>query len=226
MQEKIKNRINSLLAKTKDNGCTEAEAMAAITKAKQLMTDYFISESDLVDKEDCVLKSVPFTQGYWLFISSLAKTFDCQTYKHGKQIMFFGFESDVEMCIYFNDYIIRSCKAAIANYKRSSEYLTEKQIVSSKRLTGGFRNGFLSSISKKLNDMYMERKNTVKIGHGLVSIEKERQVSKEFRKLGLRLKTSARSYSAGGGFNTGKEKGSSFSVNKGVNNRSGVLALN
>ena len=36
MQEKIKNRINALLSKNQEKGCTEAEAMSAISKAKEL----------------------------------------------------------------------------------------------------------------------------------------------------------------------------------------------
>ncbi|MEM1118900.1 MAG: DUF2786 domain-containing protein [Bacteroidota bacterium] len=225
MKDKIKSKINALLTKTQDNGCTEAEAMAAIKMARKLMENYFISESDLLKKEKCVLESVPYVTGYWLFINALAETFDCKTYKSGKEIFYFGYEQDVQMCLYFNDYIIRSCRAAIANYKRTEAYLLEKQFTSSRRLTGGFRNGFLNSIAQRLTEMYQERKNQVRLGHGLINLEKEKQVETEFAKLGLNLVSDSRSFSTGGAYNSGQEQGRNFNINQGVNDQRNTLRL-
>ena len=45
--EKTLNKIRALLAKTIENGCTEAEAMAAIEIAQKLMTEHEISLEDL-----------------------------------------------------------------------------------------------------------------------------------------------------------------------------------
>jgi len=226
MKDKIKKRINALLAKTKDNGCTEQEAMAAIMKAKQMMTDYFINDADLVDKEECVLDSVDYVQGYWLFISDLGKVFDCKVYKNKKQYFFFGFKSDVDMCLYFYSYIIRSCRAAVAQYKKTDEFLEKRQYTSSKRLTGTFRNGFLHSIASKLSAMYAERKNGLKIGHGIVLLEKEKEVEQEFDKLGIKLHIKKRKFSSGDSFDSGKSKGDNFNINQGVNSKNGTLGLN
>lgn len=52
------------------------------------------------------------------------------------------------------------------------------------------------------------------------------QVESAWRKEGIRTRQSKMKAKSGGTFNQGKSSGSSFSINKGVNNRSGVLALN
>jgi len=45
--EKTLNKIRALLAKTIENGCTEAEAMAAIEMARAMMDAYEVTEADL-----------------------------------------------------------------------------------------------------------------------------------------------------------------------------------
>jgi len=53
--DKIKKKVNALLAKTVNNGCTEKEALFAAEKAGELMDHYQLSMTDLEIKEqNCV----------------------------------------------------------------------------------------------------------------------------------------------------------------------------
>ena len=231
MQEKIKNRINALLSKNQENGCTEAEAMSAISKAKELMFKHQIEESDLVEVNECILDSVKAETGYVGFQASLAVLFDCKVYKSKKEIFFFGYQEDVELCTYFNALIIRSAKSETQKYKLTDSYKREKQFTNGRTLTASFRNGFLSSVSAKLKAMFAERKNTVNIGHGIVLQKKSTDVSQQFNEMkrskGLNLRRgSRRSYAAqSSAFGSGSTKGAGFGINQGVK-RGGQLKLN
>jgi len=50
--EKIKKKIAALLAKTKEAGCTEQEALAAAKKARDLLDKYNLSIQDIAIAED------------------------------------------------------------------------------------------------------------------------------------------------------------------------------
>lgn len=46
-RQKLLAKIKALLSKTVANGCTENEAMAALTKARELMDEYEVTDTDL-----------------------------------------------------------------------------------------------------------------------------------------------------------------------------------
>lgn len=58
-REDLFRKIKSLLAKTVQNGCTEAEAMLALDKAKELMDEYTVTETDLAFDEPCEVNTEP-----------------------------------------------------------------------------------------------------------------------------------------------------------------------
>lgn len=46
-RNKMIDKVRALLAKTIDNGCTEAEAMSAFEIASRMMDEYEITQDDL-----------------------------------------------------------------------------------------------------------------------------------------------------------------------------------
>ena len=53
----IINKIRALLSKTVENGCTEAEAMSALSLAQTMMDTYEISDADLNEiKQESAIK--------------------------------------------------------------------------------------------------------------------------------------------------------------------------
>ena len=63
MDDKLTIRIRALLAKTVDRGCTEAEALAAASKAKALMDEHQVSLTDLDDSEGYVSGAADYAMG-------------------------------------------------------------------------------------------------------------------------------------------------------------------
>jgi hypothetical protein len=109
---KVAEKVRALLAKTVDNGCTEAEAMAAAMKAQALIEEYQInlSEHDL-EEEGCIrgtaAKAKPSRFNIQQALgNAIAEFSDCKvwnTFEGGgyrrtdKRLVFFGLRSDVEL---------------------------------------------------------------------------------------------------------------------------------
>lgn len=226
-KDKIKLKIKALLEKTPERGATQAEALSALNKAHQLMKQYFVSEHDLHDPflgEKCVLKSVDLIKvGYNtnFFYTSLSKLFDCKGYTTKDKLFFFGFEEDVELCIYFYTVIINSCNLEKEKYRLSSSYKILKGKYHSRTIMASFIKGFLIEVNTKIDDMYKERKSGLNNAkeNGLVVVQKENKVASEFDKLNLNLKTRNQKVNIKKeAFMSGSEKGKNFNIVQGVNN--------
>lgn len=202
-------KIRALLAKTVDNGCTEAEAMAAAAKAKQLMDEYQI------DLDEAGLEAEGFVRGTaegaearklnaqdWLAnaISSYCevkswRTATGGTYARAKyRYVFFGLKSDVE----FANWLLKALEAfcwqradAWAIETGQGDYLSKRNFVM----------GCASRISQRLREEAAARKAAnqhTATGKSLIVV-KGALVDREFAKLGLRLRTASRS----GGYRSG-----------------------
>lgn len=189
-KEAIKIKIKALLAKTTANGATESEALAALNKAQQLMLDYLISENELRDpylNEKCIAQTIPRVKsGYDLtvFLGALSRLFDCEYFYSARQVTFFGFKEDTELCAYFYDFIIKACLSAKAKYVQSEAYLRAARCYHGRTLVASFICGFLSGICAKMEDMYECRKNNLPHETGLMVIEKNKKVETQFAAAG------------------------------------------
>ncbi|MDH6308075.1 hypothetical protein M2451_002594 [Dysgonomonas sp. PFB1-18] len=224
-KEAIKRKIKALLVRTTENGATEAEALAAMAKAKELMMEYYISEHELTDPyafEKCVFKEVDLIKsGYELggFYNSLTRLFDCEYFYNYKRISFFGFEEDTELCAYFYTFIIRACMAEKDKYMNSKECKALKNIYHGRTLAASFVKGFIWGISQKMEDMYQSRKKDLPEEVGLMVIDKRNKVNTQFEEQNLKIKThrsnlEIKQYSA---FLDGEHKGLSTELNYALN---------
>jgi hypothetical protein len=226
-KENIKSKINNLLAKTTENGASKHEALSALAKAQELMTKYFITESELIDKSTAkqpILKSCDLYKcGYdtGAFYASLARLFDCKTYYNNSQIFFFGFEEDVDLCLYFYVMIIESCLKEKRIYrKKSEEYQILKKQYNGRTLSAAFVKGFLIEVSQKMKGLYDDRESEFakNIKHGLILVDKKEAVKNGFGELGLKLKTvsSKQNIANDAAFASGRTTGKNFELTLGV----------
>lgn len=193
-KETIKKRIKALLAKTTENGASENEAISALYKAKELMIEYFISENDLKDPfafEKCVFKEVKREKsGYdlTLFLGYLSKLFDCEYFYNRSKVTFFGFEQDADLCVYFYDFILRSCLSEKDKYMKSNEVKVLKSMYHGKTLASAFIKGFLVAISEKMDDMYKDRNRTIEQKAGLVVFDKMNKVTQQYQEQNIKVR--------------------------------------
>lgn len=198
-KESIKNKIKALLEKTEDNGATKAEAEAALTKAKDLMAAYFISEHDIKDSyayKTCVFKRITkYKSGYTIdsFIIQMARLFDCLVYVQGKEIVFYGFEQDVDLCEYFFHYLTRVILHEKDMYMMSLEAMELKdRNIPTKSIISCFLFGFQQGLREKLESLYLQRNKQIHEESGLVVFDKINNVEQQLSKIGIKIKYSNR----------------------------------
>lgn len=223
-KDKIKLKIQALLAKTETNGASEAEALNALKKAQELMKQYFITENELTDPflgEECILEKVEMPKtGYkmTLGISELGKLFDCESYYVSKSyVAFYGFSTDVNLCTYFYKLITKACINEVEKYKESEEYSMEKAYgIHGKTLVASFIKGFLIRVARKVADLYKDKQSNIPTSQGLIVVEKEKRVTKAFANLGMKLTTTRDKVNVNNSFRNGYDKGNSFEITQGV----------
>lgn len=225
---KTKSKIRALLSKTTENGATKEEMESALNKANQLMLENFIEEHEIGSgelKRKCVSKTIPFfVSSYDLCIgklcNSLTKLFDCNYYwvKSKKELTFFGYEEDVEMCIYFYELICRSTLKAKDMYKYDIDYLHEKQKGKhGKTMMASFIKGFIWGVCRKMNNMYADRVKNIHQKYGLVVLKSE-DVKTQFDSLFTVKSEKAKKYFIEQmAYSQGLETGENFDLVQGIN---------
>lgn len=234
-KEAIKRKVKALLEKTTENGASENEAISALQKAKELMMEYFISEHELNDpyaNEKCISVSTPlFKTGYDVtnIYPALCLLFDCEHFWDRKNLTFFGYEEDVQLCIYFYDFILKSCFAEKDKYVKTPEYQKLKQYYHGRTLVSSFIKGFIMALCIKMHDMYNERKSSISECVGLAIIDKQRKVKQQYDEMGFKVrKVGSKEIEAEAeAFKTGYNKGKDTALIQGINEkkREGLLAL-
>lgn len=234
-KESIKRKIKALLKKTTENGATESEAISALQKAKELMMEHFISEHELNDpyaNENCISVSTPlFKTAYDVtnIYPALCLLFDCEHFWDRKNLTFFGYEEDVQLCLYFYNFILKACFAEKDKYAQSLEYQKLKQRYHGRTLVSSFIKGFIIAICIKIHDIYDERKSSVSEFVGLAIIEKNKKVKQQYDAMNFRTRTIGikQIEAEAEAFKLGYSKGKDMALTQGLNEkeREGMLAL-
>ena len=221
--DKVKNRINALLAKNTENVASEEEMLSAIKLAEKLMRKYSILKSELPErnsKEKCVLVSHPkYKTGYKteFFLGELAHLFDCEHYFTKSNVTFFGYKEDVKLCIYFYDLILALCfkeKEKFFNSSKGKELKAENG-KHGKTLAANFIKGFLLKIDERLYKMYEEKKAESNQNERAIILSKKGNVESQFKELDINIKVSSTTQVISDfiSYTAGKEKAESVPLN-------------
>jgi len=223
-RDSIKKKIKALLAKTTENGATEAEALTALAKAKELMMENFISEHEITDPyiaETCVFRDVERKKSAYdltMFLPHLCRLFDCKHFFTKKRVTFFGFEEDAELCVFFYEFIIKACMKEKERYVTTLDYKAASLVYSGRSLVASFIRGFLVGICLKMDEMYKCRKADLTQEMGLMVIAKEKRVEQQFNDANMKIhgmKPSNRAYETTA-FQSGIEKGKDVQIVQGI----------
>jgi len=226
---KIKARIRALSAKTVENGCTEAEAIAAIAVVGKLLQEYNLS-MDVVDIRDepCDTHTISTGSkhrgGVYYAVASIAAFTGCKIWSHrssitGLNYVFFGQESDLLMARYLYDLIDVSIEAETVRFKSSDEY---NQSFSKRGSSSSFAIGMGSRISRRLLDLKQQSETEVSAargGNNALVILKNQVVTDAFAKLNLQTKKSNSNTSIkdSGAFKAGMSAGEKVNLSRPVN---------
>ena len=226
--ESIAAKIRALLAKTVENGASEAEAMMAMKKASDMMEKYNLSITEVeLREESCITHEVDTGRraqnAMRRVVTAIAAFCDCKVWvTHSRynnvQYSFFGLERDTQIAQYLYDMIQNSMELETKVFKKSDTYKeAEMYRGGRRRASNSFELGFTGRIAQRLMEMKRERDATQRSTGTNLVVVKNQIVEVAFRDLGLNLGTSySRTAVNGAAQSQGAAAGSRVNITTGV----------
>ncbi len=170
-------KVKALLAKTVENGATEAEAIAAAQKAAELMAKYDLSTSEFdireseVSQQDRPLDPVMRPHAIRVAIE-IAQLTGARFWSDGPGAAarvgtFFGITHEVEIAGYLLDICEGAMRREVAAYSRQTALFVKRK---RERMAYSFLEGMASRLSSRLREMARARRST---GTSLVVVRDE-----------------------------------------------------
>jgi hypothetical protein len=152
-------RIRGLMAKTVDNGCTEAEAASAAAAVDRLLALYEIDLDDVTLKEQPIgpaevkIDSHPVIHA----IARIAQFTDCKVWTtgHGQNVVYFGFKVDTEIA----DYLTLIFRRAIDREVATVILFNPDYMARSEAAQRAFRESFGTGMAVRLGERLSELKS-------------------------------------------------------------------
>jgi hypothetical protein len=229
--------IRGLRAKTVDQGCTEAEAMAAAAKVAELLDRYGLSLSDVeLRRQSCAGVGIETTRRRSgpldRTVPHIAAFFDCRcwTEKTASETLgyiFFGLPGDVEAAQYLYELVERTFETETAGFKDGDFY---RSLNSSERRdgTGSFQLGLARGIIAKLDKLRQEREAALRRSSGRdLMVVKASVVDEELDRLGLSFTAKpigGKKYVMADAYAAGQEAGERFDYRPGIGQQGGATA--
>jgi hypothetical protein len=234
-RDKIARIIRALLDKTLEKGATEAEAMSAASKARELMDRYQIVLGTAAMEAEGTIK-MDFSRSPYRGLNirgrigvKVAKFCDCRIWggSGGNTYSFFGMRSDVEFAGWLmaslDSFLQQASLQYVQQYKRldaRSRWQLQKEFII----------GACVRINERLEALIRGRGSEPVVGDGRsLVVVKGAIVTREFAKLGLRL-GGGRGFRAGfdskgSAFAAGQSAGDCASFGRPVNGGGGVAKI-
>jgi len=225
--EKLHARILALRAKTLDNGCTEAEALAAAAKVAEFLDRYDLSLSDVeLRAEPCAeaafetnrKKRIPLDE----CIGAIAEFCDCKVWREKTSAgsfrhVFFGLRADAEAAQYLADLVDTAVRTELGHYKNSAAYQRfphkERHLANS-----SFALGMIASLADRLSAMKVARDAANRgSGRDLVPL-KSAVVEAELAKRDLQFRTvpAGRRYISPDAYDAGEAAGATLALDPAI----------
>ena len=217
MSDAIKAKIRALLSKTVENGCTEAEALAAVNKAQQMMDQYQLENIDEALGETQIVRMV-YSNGkkkIETVVENIAKAVSVfcgvKVWKVKADVIFYGFESDCNFAIYLMGMLRDVCNKG---YEYHKNYEMVGTRIHGKTLRSNFELGFAVRIGDRLREM--KSQPVMSNGTSLV-VMKDQEVTKAFNELDIKIRNAPnRNYNirSGESFMAGKKQADKVTINR------------
>src|SRR5215831_18168945 len=159
-RESVLNKIRALLAKTMENGCSEAEALAALGKAQAMRDAYAVTEAELnlTKEEKAILRrEPPGTKDphriKWFLTAAVSKFCNCKGWRErrdqGGGMVFCGLPSDAQFATWLLDTLTAFVQAEIVNFLMEDAPSNEDR----REAIRGFVLGCTERISERLREL-------------------------------------------------------------------------
>jgi hypothetical protein len=228
--ESLLGKIKALLNKTVENGCTEAEALAALGKARAIMDAYEVTEADLQlsREESAVLRAEPpgskDPHGIKSALAtSVAKFCDCEVWKSTNGLVFCGLPSDAQFATWLLDNLTSFVQGELVNH------LIGCIVPKGQRrfIINGFVAGCARRISERISALCQQSATDASSNGRALALVKSTAVADKLKKLNIHLQKGRRSGRRldNNSYQAGKVAGDRASFGRPVSGDGGVLRL-
>jgi Protein of unknown function (DUF2786) len=231
-REALHDKIRALLAKTTANGCTEAEELAALDKARAMMDAYEVTEEELQlsKAEAAVLRAEPPEdvrdphQIKWHLTRATGQFCDCQIFRQvGDGLKFCGLPGDVEFAMWLIDHLADFVQAELASHLICCLAPRSER----RRIIKGFVEGCTGRISDRMVDLCRRSAAERTDNSRALMVIKSSAIADTLKALGIKLRSS--SGRCGNvneaAYEAGRRAGDQASFGRPVSGSMGVLRL-
>lgn len=232
LRNRALKRIKALLNKTEENGATIEEAKSSISKANQLMKEYYLTINDIESLEENEVITTGSVDRIKIkyrdtgFLPYLSDLFDCKHFYNKKEVTFVGYDTDVKICIYLYKKITSALINDISVFKKTRTYEVNTLYngINGRTLVSSFVSGFINGISNKMYHMFCERESNVENNQTGLMVIKSEKVSKFYDQFDVRtIKQPSNQNIVGAAFVHGEDKGQNFNLNDDLDYQSNDL---
>jgi hypothetical protein len=229
-RESLLDKIRALLAKTTENGCTEAEALAALDKARAMIDAYEVTEADLqlTKAEAAVLRSEPpgsrdphnIKRG---MASAVARFCDCKVWRGSNGLVFCGLQSDAQFATWLLDNLTSFVQAELVKHLMGNiGDRGERRLV-----TASFAMGCTARISARLNALVEQSAKVAASNRRALVVTKAGLIADTMARHGIKLgkSRSSRRQVDRSAFTAGAAAGERASFGRPVSGAAGMLRI-
>jgi hypothetical protein len=233
-RESVLNKIRALLAKTMDNGCSEAEAMAALGKAQAMKDAYAVTEAELnlTKEEKAILRrEPPGTKDphriKWFLMAAVSEFCNCRCWRQrrdqGGGMVFCGLPSDAQFATWLLDTLANFAQAQLVDFLMDAEPGSEER----REVIRGFILGCTERISERLRELCEQSAVLATSNAKALVVVKDAAIQAKIDELGIRLCSDSGSCGAwdSSSYAAGRAAGDRASFGRPVSGRNATLRL-
>jgi Protein of unknown function (DUF2786) len=234
-REGLLDKVRGLLSKTVTNGCTEAEALTALSKARAMMDAYCVTEGELnltKDEKAILRREPPGTKDphriKQFLQPSVAQFCNCQGWHQhrdkGGGLVFCGLQSDAQFATWLLDALTAFVQAELVKHLMEADYADKQE---SREGIRGFVLGCTDRISQRLNDLCKQSAAVATSNTKALAVIKGQAVQAKLDELGLKFRSCSSSCSTWdvSSYAAGKAAGDRASFGRPVSGRNATLRL-
>lgn len=185
-RNKILDKIRGLVSKTTANGCTEHEALAALTKARVMMDAYEVTDADLaLAGESAAILVTTFRDPHSIrtnLAGAVARFCDCEWWQEPDRISFCGTNADAEFALWLLDTLGKFVDRHLSLHLHAARVPRGER----RRIINGFVIGCCDRINERLNALVKPAASSN--GRALV-VAKGALIDAKLAEIGIKFRT-------------------------------------
>lgn len=236
-RDKVISKIRALLSKTVENGCTEAEALSALSMAQAMMDAYEVTEADLNEmRQESAIKETmkdmrdPHHIRAHLTVA-ISRFTNTKVWRHEYKSQkwrynFVGLRSDVDFALWLTETLTMFVQRELKNYIWKNDY-TGLEPSTKRKVINGFVFGACNRISERMIELADNSEDHASKNANALVVIKNELIVKKMNELGIELRSPRQRGSAikDDAYQAGKAVGDKANFGRPMGGEAGMLRL-